>query len=138
MIQRKQTLWLLLAAVCGFLSFKLPFYSGATVAEPLSHQLNASSTFLLTVITAVVSVLALIIIFLFKKRVLQLRLCILGILIEALLIFFYYREIQNFIPKTGTFALTAILQIAIIFFFFIAAKAINSDEKMVKESDRLR
>ncbi|MEP6674309.1 MAG: DUF4293 domain-containing protein [Ferruginibacter sp.] len=137
MIQRKQTLWLLLAAACGFLSFKLPFYSGTTATE-ISHKLLATENFLLIITTSVISLLALVVIFLFRQRVLQLRLCILGILLEALLIFLYYREVQNFIPKTGTYSLTALLQGAIVFFYFIAAKDINRDEKMVKDSDRLR
>ena len=83
-----------------------------------------------------VGALALITVFLFKKRALQLRLCVLGIVLEALLIFLYYREVKTF--TQGTYSLTAILHSIIVISFFLAARAINKDEKMVKDSDRLR
>lgn len=136
MIQRIQSLWLLLASACAFAGFKFPFYSGTNPKGIPDYQLNASENFLLIVVTAIVATLALFLIFLFKKRTLQLRLCVLGILLEAILIFLYYQEVQKF--STGTYSLTAILHSIIVFAFFMAARAINKDEKLIKESDRLR
>ena len=86
--------------------------------------------------TVVVGALALFTIFLFKKRRLQLRLCVLGILLEALLIFLYYREVKTF--TQGTYSLTAILHSIIVISFFLAARGIHKDDKVVKDSDRLR
>ncbi len=100
------------------------------------HELNASSTLLLMIVTIAVGGLAFINIFLFKKRTLQLWLCVLGILLEALLIFLYYRETTTFIK--GAFSLTAILHGITLIAFALAARGINKDEKMVKDSDRLR
>ncbi len=136
MIQRIQSLWLLLASAAAFASYKFPYYSGTSQKGVADHQLNATENFLLIVVTGIIAVLALFLIFLFKKRALQLRLCLLGILLEALLIFLYYRELRTF--STGTLSLTSILQSIIIIAFFLAARAINKDEKMIKESDRLR
>ena len=136
MIQRIQSIWLLLASVCAFLSFKLPFYSGTNAKAVPSYELNARENFLLMLLTVFVGLLALIIIFLFKNRVLQLRLCVLGILLEAILIFLYYREVTGF--TEGTYSLWAMLHSLIVIFFFLAAKAINKDEKLIKDSDRLR
>ena len=136
MIQRIQSVWLLLAAICALVTFKLPFYSGTNLKGVASYELNARENFLLLITTVAVSILAAIIIFLFKKRPLQLRLCVLGILLEALLIFLYYREVKTF--TQGTYALYAILHSLIVIFFFLAAKAINKDEKLIKDSDRLR
>ena len=136
MIQRIQTLWLLLAAACAFASFKFSYYSGTKVNDIVLHELNATSTFLLMITTIAVAGLALINIFLFKKRTLQLRLCVLGILLEAVLIFLYYREISTFVQ--GTYSLTAILHSVIVLAFFLAARAINKDSKLLKESNRLR
>jgi hypothetical protein len=135
MIQRIQSVWLLLAATCGFLSFKLPFYSGPTASLPFT-ELNASSSVLLALVTILVGVLATFTIFLFKNRTVQLRLCVLGIVLEALLLFLYIREIKNF--TGGTYSLWAILHGIIILLFFLAAKSINKDEKMIQDSDRLR
>ena len=136
MIQRIQSVWLLLAATCAFLSFKLPFYSGTNAKGAPSYELNASETVIIALTTIVVGVLAAFIIFLFKNRTAQLRLCVLGILLEAVLIFLYYREVQTF--TGGTYSLWAILHSIIVILFFLAAKAINKDEKLIKDSDRLR
>ncbi len=136
MIQRIQSLWLLLASACAFASFKFPYYSGTNAKGLSPYELNATENFLLLVTTAIAGGLALFTIFLFKKRTLQLRLCVLGILLEAILIFLYYREVKTF--TLGTYSLTAILHSIIVLAFVLAARAINKDEKLVKDSDRLR
>ena len=136
MIQRIQSLWLLLAAACAFAGFKFSYYSGNKLNDPLLHELKACDSFLLMITTIAVGGLAFITIFLFKKRTIQLRLCVLGILLEAVLIFLYYRETAAF--TQGTYSLTAILHSVIVLAFVLAARAINKDSKMVKDSDRLR
>ena len=136
MIQRIQSLWLLLAAACAFSTFKFSYYSGTKVNDITLHKLNAISTLLLMITTIAVGVLALLTVFLFKNRTLQLRLCVLGILLEAVLIFLYYREVQTF--TQGTYSLTAILHSIIVLAFVLAAMGINKDLKIIKGSDRLR
>ena len=136
MIQRIQSIWLLLAAACAFAGFKFSYYSGNKLNDTLLHELKASENFLLMLTTIAVGGLALINIFLFKKRTLQLRLCVLGILLEAVLIFLYYREVTTF--TQGTYSLTSILHSVIVLAFVLAARGINKDSKILKESDRLR
>ena len=136
MIQRIQSIWLLLASACAFASFKFPYYSGTNVKGLAPYELNATENFLLLITTGIVGILALFTIFLFKNRALQLRLCVSGILLEAILIFLYYREVKTF--TEGTYSLTAILHSIIVLAFLLAARAINKDEKLVKDSDRLR
>jgi hypothetical protein len=136
MIQRIQSIWLLLAAACAFLSFKLPFYSGTNAKAVTYYELNAGENLWLTFTTGAVGILALCIMLLFKKRPLQLRLCVLGILLEAILIFLYYREVQTF--TGGTYSLWAILHSLIVILFFLSARAINKDERLIKDSNRLR
>lgn len=136
MIQRIQSIWLLLAAAGAFAGFKFSYYSGNKLNDTLLHELKASENFLLMLTTIAVGGLALINIFLFKKRTLQLRLCVLGILLEAVLIFLYYREVTTF--TQGTYSLTSILHSVIVLAFVLAARGINKDSKILKESDRLR
>jgi len=138
MIQRIQSVWLLLAAACAFATFKFSYYSGTKADDLVFHELNATESFLLMLATIAVGGLALVNIFLFKKRTLQLRLCVLGILLEALLIFLYYRETLTFVKSQSTYSLTAILHSIIVLAFVLAARGINKDSKMVKDSDRLR
>jgi peptidoglycan/LPS O-acetylase OafA/YrhL len=136
MLQRIQSIWLLLAAACAFLSFQFPFYSGTNKELIPSYILKGTETIPLILVTAAIGITALICIFLYKNRKLQLRLTVLCILLEALLIFLYYSQVKTF--SGGTYALTALLQGCVVFFLFLAAKGINHDEKIIKDSNRLR
>lgn len=136
MIQRIQTLWLALAAIAAFATLKLPLYSG-TKQDAAYTELTAISGGIGTLIaTLLIGVLASITIFLYTNRAVQIRLCVAGIFAEALLSYLYYRAMQDF--TTGTFALSAILHMSIVLFLGLAARAINQDERLVKDSDRLR
>ena len=123
-------------ATSVFLTYKLPFYVGTNAKGVLEYNLAGTENFLLMLVTFFTGALAAVLIFLYKKRILQLRLCVLGIVLEALLIFLYYKEVKTF--TTGTYALWAILHSMVVISFFLAAKAINKDEKLIKDSDRLR
>jgi len=136
MIQRIQSLWLLLAATAAFAGLKFSFYSGTKPTDPLLKELNGTETILLMITGIAVGILALVTIFLFKKRILQFRLCLLGILLELVCIYLYYREVTGF--TQGTYSLTSILQPVIVLSFILAAMGIRKDSKMVKNSDRLR
>jgi len=139
MLQRMQSLWLLLAAVCAFLTIRLSFYSGnlETSGQPPSFQyLNAVFYIWILVITIVLVCLAAIGIFLYKNRKLQGRLSILGILLSLFNIYLYYQQTHRF--TTGNYDLTAILALAIPILFYLAVRGIYRDEKLVKSLDRLR
>jgi hypothetical protein len=136
MLQRIQTIWLLLAAACAFLGLQFPFYVGTNKEGIPSYILKGTENLSLIVVTAAVGILALVAIFLYKNRKLQLRLCVVGIVLEALLLFLYYSELKEFIG--GTYALPALLQAGTLLFFFLAARGISNDDKIIKESNRLR
>ncbi len=136
MLQRIQTIWLLLAAACAFLGLQLPFYVGTNKEGIPSYVLKGTENISLILITTAVGVLALVAIFLYKNRKLQLRLCIMGIILEALLLFLYYSGLKEFVG--GTYALAALLQAGTLLFFFLAARGISNDDKTIKESNRLR
>jgi dipeptide/tripeptide permease len=136
MLQRIQSVWLFLAGVAIFLSIKLPFYSGTNDKGIASYQLNGTENLLLLITTIAIGVVAMVTIFLYTNRKLQLRLCLVGIVLEIVLHFLYYRQIQLF--TQGTVALTAVLNAIAIVFFVLAARAINKDEKLIKDTDRLR
>lgn len=137
MIQRIQSIWLLLAAFCVFLTLKFSTYVGTNKDLIPSSFLNGIATLPLIFVTLAVGILTFITIFLYKNRKLQLRLAILALLLETGLLFLYYKEIQTFIGK-GTFSITAILHAAVIIFLILAARGINSDNKLIKDSNRLR
>jgi Domain of unknown function (DUF4293) len=137
MLQRIQTIWLLLAGVAAMLSIKLPFYSGIQEPTIPYNELNGlTGGIILLLVTITIAVVAFVTIFLYKNRTIQLRLCVVAIILEALLIFLYYRQIA--IYTKGTPALTSILHMCILLFFVLAARGISKDEKLIKDSDRLR
>ncbi|MEJ7588330.1 MAG: DUF4293 domain-containing protein [Ferruginibacter sp.] len=136
MIQRIQSVWLFIASLLAFLTLKLSFYSGTYLPDNQYHQLNGTDNLSLMVTTIALGMLTLITIFLYKTRVVQKRLCITAILLELLLIFFYFRAVQDF--TKGEYAITAATHLVIIIALFFAARGINKDEKLVRDSNRLR
>jgi hypothetical protein len=137
MLQRIQTVWFLLAGIATLATLQLPSYVG--IQDPLVpyHQLNGIfGGILMMLVTISIAVVALVAIGLYKTRVVQLRLAVVGIALEAVLMFLYYRQIAAF--TQGTPALYSILHILIILFFVLAARGINKDEKLIKDSNRLR
>jgi hypothetical protein len=136
MLQRIQTIWLLIAAALAFAGLKFPFYSGTDKTGIPSSLLTGIHPVYLLMITVAVAVLALVTIFLFRNRTLQLRLCIVNIILQAVLIYLYYRESQTF--AGGTYALTAIIQPAVLVCLFLAVAGIRRDNRIIADSNRLR
>ncbi len=139
MLQRMQSVWLLLAAIFAFLTIKFSFYSGniETAGQPSSFQyLTAGFNIMILILTIALVCIAAIDIFLYKNRKLQARLAILGILLSLLNIFLYFKQIPKF--AVGNYDLTAILVFLIPVFFFLATRGIFKDQKLVKSLDRLR
>ncbi len=84
MIQRLQSIWLLLASACAFLSIKFPFfYVNSTVPGVATEEYNATNNILLLVLTSILGALLLFLIFFYKNRKLQRRLCVLALVLSA-------------------------------------------------------
>lgn len=138
MIQRQQSLWLLLAAVASFFTFRHPFYTGNRPENGSSiyFELEAGSSLFLLILTGLSVLLAVITIFLYKERKTQLKMAIAGIVLSAVLLILYFLEVQKF--DNGNFALTAIWVPAILVGYIMAARGIWKDEKLVRSLDKLR
>lgn len=143
MLQRIQSIWLLLAAVFAAITFRFPFYTGSHVVDAATNtaahaELNATTTIWLSIVTVLTGAIAFVTIFLFDNRKLQLKLCYLGMFLTAVLLVLYFLETSNFVAGTGTFALSCIFPFAIMGFYILAARGIWKDEKLIKSMDRLR
>jgi hypothetical protein len=138
MIQRQQSLWLLLSILSGFLSYGLPFYSGTRIAmeKEVAANLNAGTTFPLMALTGISIILAVIALFLYKNRKTQFRLCVVGALLSALIIVFFFLEKKQFL--SGSVSISAIFVFAMLIGFIMAARGIWKDQKLVKSLDKLR
>jgi hypothetical protein len=142
MIQRIQSVWLLLAAGCIVLLFKMPFYAATLAGVPTELTVGKSLT--LFIIAVVLGVLALVTIFLFKKRSNQKQLIWLGILGAILFVALMYFQTEDLLSKNvnayanETFKLGAMFPILYIILMLMAYFAIRRDDKLVKSADRLR
>ncbi|OQP53728.1 DUF4293 family protein [Niastella populi] len=141
MIQRLQSVWLLLAAAAAFCSLKFSFYSGNMIAENQQKtfaSLTAQSNLMLLILTAGVGITSIIAIFLYKDRKMQLRLVLAALLVSIINLVLFFVETRKFVPNEGAFDLTAIFAIFVPVFLFFAIRGIRRDEKLVKSLDRLR
>ena len=139
MIQRLQTIWLLIAAVCAILTYDLAFYSGVKLSGTNIKQfveLNAMADVIIMVLTGLVALICLVTMFLFKNRKMQLRLTIVALLASIANLVIYFKETAEF--TDGNILLTSIFTFIIPFFLVMAARGIYQDEKLVKSMDRLR
>jgi hypothetical protein len=138
MIQRIQSVWLLLIAVFAAVTFRFPFYIGDYSLDTINGviDLNARTTIWLSILTVMTGALAFVNIFLFDNRKLQLKLCYAGIFLTVLLLTMYFLEVQNFL--NGSIALWCLFHFAMLAFYIMASRGIYKDEKLIKSMDRLR
>ncbi len=139
MIQRQQSLWLLLAATCSVLSFFFPFFGGAeqnaTATSGIMSTLNAGSSFFLIILTGASVLISLVSIFLYKVRKLQFRLALTGLVISVPIVILFFSEIKM-LP--GVIALSSVFVFLVPIFYFLAIRGIRKDEKLIKSLNKLR
>lgn len=148
MIQRVQTLWMILAAILAFLTIKFSFYSGTLILDNTAnaltslatdgsyHVLRATDNFLILILTSALGTGIIINIFLYKHRSIQMRIIIVAIILECLIVYLYIRETNKY--SQGNFNIWSALHIFIVLFLILAAKGVYKDSKLIKESNRLR
>ncbi|MEJ0104041.1 MAG: DUF4293 domain-containing protein [Bacteroidota bacterium] len=135
MIQRIQSVWLLLAAVFSFLTFKVSFFFGLKAGTNVNESLNATSSILLIICASATGLGAFIAIFLYKDRKTQLRITTAALIISILSLVIYFSQTRNY---TGQFTITAVVSLVIPLLLFLAARGIWKDQKLVRSLDRLR
>jgi uncharacterized membrane protein len=140
MIQRLQTLWLLIASLLAFAGLKLSFFSGNVIVENVKQyqRFTAISSILLMILTVAVAIASLIVIFLFKDRKLQLKIALAVLVVSLLNLLLYYLQTKNYVPGEWSFDITSLLSVGIPFVLLLAIRGIYTDEKLVKSVDRLR
>ncbi len=154
MIQRIQTIYLLAAT-----SLMMTFLFSPLATFASSEEIYTMSTFnikgvdgatilslpYLMIISVLAAILPLVNIFLFKKRMLQIRLCVVQIILAvgALLIagVHYYLTGRTFgaeVELVSSIRIVCALPIVALLFDFLALKAIFKDELLIKSLDRIR
>lgn len=146
MIQRIQSIFLLLSSGSLFSLFGVPFASSNQADSALfaDKLYNIFDNPILMGMTILAGIVALVNIFLFKKRSLQIRLDYLvitiSVLIPILALFLIFKSGENasqgFVIKENYLGL--ILPILAVIFAALANRFITKDLKLVKSMDRLR
>lgn len=151
MIQRIQTVYLLFASVIlGLLLFLPLAYMVDAEANNFSYLFYGITDaqgkivmwdYPLAILLVAMPLLNLIAIFLFKKRILQMRICIFNILLmlgSLALIWYYSYQAENTLFVDTFFSYTVVFPLVSAIFTFLAFRGIRKDEILVRSADRIR
>ena len=154
MIQRIQTLYLLLVVVLTGLALWLPlvdFTVGADTCTLTAFGLKDAAgitllpTVYLGVVLAAACLVPLVTIFLFRRRLLQIRLCVVemvlllgSLVMEGVYYFLSWRVFSDLTFHTQGFKPAIVLPLVCLLFAYLAARAIFRDELLVRAADRIR
>lgn len=152
MIQRIQTFYLILVSALMLSMLFVPF--AVFNSETATYTFDATgvvsvgenaeilyATWPVFIIIALTSILPLVTIFLFKRRLLQLRFCIFnGILIFSfyILFFFYWWLLRDDLAVSTTFKATLAMPAVALILDYMAFRRIAQDEILVRSADRIR
>ncbi|MDA3890144.1 MAG: DUF4293 domain-containing protein [Salinivirgaceae bacterium] len=151
MIQRIQSVYLLIAAICMLLFYMFPIAVFTTEAYTfeffnchITHPENLEPPIALlplAVLPVLSMLLGLVVIFLFKNRKLQMRINKINMLVVISVIAiagFYFSKIRALLNGEVSYGFALVFPILTIVFLILANRAINYDEKLVRAADRIR
>lgn len=144
MIQRKQSIWLLIAALlnAGVLYFDLYRTHTTINGADVPGQLRTGDRYLSLLVALVMILLPLVTIFMFRNRKRQVAMTVVSMLACFSFIGMLLSRVGNMAaaapPASGTYWIGAVLPVIAIIFLIMAALGIRKDDKLVKSVDRLR
>lgn len=152
MIQRKQTIFLLIAVILTVVCLCLPL--GTFTSEGVlggkndmynlwiamangGHDCSVLALFVILLLTCSISLIA---IFMYHNRIVQSRFCTFNILLTIGWYIIYKVFVLNLEGDYGQFSIsyTSILPLISLVLYFMARKAILADEALVRAADRIR
>jgi peptidoglycan/LPS O-acetylase OafA/YrhL len=137
MLQRKQSLWLLLAAL---LNSGVLYYSlwQPTFESDSFEAVRTNNYFDLLILGVTIIVLPLLAIFMFHNRKRKIRLVLLCTFTNVVFIADMLVNVHFSKVKDGNYGIGSVLPVAAIILLIIAISGIRKDEKLVRSVDRLR
>ena len=129
MIQRIQTLYILIVIILSFLMLKLTF--------DFSNDIKLNSLVKTYYVFYFIPVIGILTLFFYKKRVIQSRMCLIMLGINVLVLISYGLKIYEGNSSIINLVLIVCSIIECIL-LFVARKAINKDENLVRSIDRIR
>lgn len=152
MIQRIQTVFLLLTVIAQGVFLGLPL-SRFSMENNMGIDMFANGfkntngemimpTYALLILACAILALGFVTIFLYKKRILQIRLCIYNMLLNVGMIGMLVMQISSFIKNNEvaahSYAPALVIPAVVIILLFLAFRGIRKDEVLVKAYERLR
>ena len=156
MLQRIQTLFLLVVVITSIVMFFVPLvsfvsdllylklyvYEFRNLTPDSDIQFGFTTVMPLTLINSGVLLLGLVTIFRYKQRILQVKLVRFTLLLSMLLIVGIFVLYPNIVMKSSEavseFEAGAYIPIINLLFLFLSNRSILKDEKLVRSVDRLR
>lgn len=154
MIQRIQTLYLLIVTALMAVTLFAPLaWFGGDAGQFGLYAFSlktpdgeaVQSTAYLGVVLALACALPFITLFLFKRRLLQIRLCVVemvlllgSVIMEAIYYFLSYRVFSEMTFHTQVLRPAIALPLVCLLFAYLAVRAVFRDEMMVRAADRIR
>jgi len=129
MIQRIQTLYILIVIILSFLMLKLTI--------DFSNDIKLNSLVKTYYVFYFIPFIGILTLFLYKKRVTQSKMCLVMLGINVLVLISYGLKIYE---GNSSFINLVLIACSIIecVLLFVAIKAINKDENLVRSIDRIR
>ncbi|MDD4488967.1 MAG: DUF4293 domain-containing protein [Paludibacter sp.] len=155
MIQRIQTLYLFLIVILGIITLFSPVAGLQNTEQGAIYEMSyrglfektvsgdtmLANTWMLTALMALVPILSFITIFLFKKRLLQIRLIIFNMVLMAGfygLMFIYLWQYGKVLEASLFMEIPAAFPLISIILSIMAIRAIGKDEALIKSLNRIR
>jgi len=129
MIQRIQTFYILIVIILSFLMLKLTI--------DFSNDIKLNSLVKTYYVFYIIPFIGILTLFLYKKRVIQSKMCLIMLGINVLILISYGLKIYE---GNSNFINLVLIACSIIecILLFVARKAINKDENLVRSIDRIR
>ncbi len=154
MIQRIQTIYLLVVAFLLAFFFFVPFSTFVVEPQMAKYLFNVSglssetinaenvyNTWPLLILSIVVFGIDMITIFMYKRRMIQIRLCIINtILLVGMqgLLYYYVITVSKLLPANPSYSIIFVFPIVSAILSFLALRSIAKDEALVRSLERLR
>ena len=145
MIQRIQSLFLLFVVIISGTLLLVPVYElhdfSQTDPAAAVNAFNIKDNTLLMILNCAIGLMALITIFLYKWRNVQIRFCNINLLLTCLLIgllFFVADTMSSNMNQRIQYKYGSYLPLIELIFLYLAARYVKKDDELVRSADRLR
>jgi len=147
MIQRIQTLYIFFSSILIGLLFALPFAEIAAndkfylfnIQGIMHDGMVIESGLPIMLFVGIILIIHLVAIFLFKKRIRQMRLLVFAILLMlGLFGMFYFFTFYSFKGFEVSFKIAVVFPLIAIIFDYLAIRNIGKDEALIRSIDRIR